>query len=92
MTRLRQEPSVMRAALGVPAPVIETTGGNPPALGDSDDPDHLCALITKRGFRFVAIEGDWLDAARIDHYVRHQRMRPGMNPVDLLLAPGKAAA
>jgi hypothetical protein len=22
----------MRAALGVPAPVIETTGGNPPAL------------------------------------------------------------
>jgi hypothetical protein len=32
MTRLRQEPSVMRAALGVPAPVIETTGGNPPAL------------------------------------------------------------
>ena len=28
-------------------------------------------LIVKRGFRFVAIEGDWPDAARIDHYVRH---------------------
>ncbi len=28
-------------------------------------------LISKKGFRFVAIEGDWPDAARIDHYVRH---------------------
>jgi len=28
-------------------------------------------LIVKKGFRFVAIEGDWPDAARIDHYVRH---------------------
>jgi protein-L-isoaspartate(D-aspartate) O-methyltransferase len=28
-------------------------------------------LIEKNGFRFVAIEGDWPDAARIDHYVRH---------------------
>jgi protein-L-isoaspartate(D-aspartate) O-methyltransferase len=28
-------------------------------------------LIEKKGFRFVAIEGDWPDAARIDHYVRH---------------------
>jgi len=28
-------------------------------------------LITKKGFRFVAIEGDWPDAARVDHYVRH---------------------
>jgi protein-L-isoaspartate(D-aspartate) O-methyltransferase len=28
-------------------------------------------LIAKKGFRFVAIEGDWPDAARIDHYVRH---------------------
>jgi len=86
----------MRAALGVPAPVIETTGGNPPALAaktaTATIPIIFCALITKRGFRFVAIEGDWLDAARIDHYVRHQRMRPGTNPVDLLLAPGKAAA
>ena len=28
-------------------------------------------LITRKGFRFVAIEGDWPDAARLDHYVRH---------------------
>ena len=28
-------------------------------------------LIAKKGFRFVAIEGDWPDAARVDHYVRH---------------------
>ena len=28
-------------------------------------------LITKRNFSFVAIEGDWPDAARVDHYVRH---------------------
>ncbi|HEY5622731.1 MAG TPA: protein-L-isoaspartate(D-aspartate) O-methyltransferase [Gammaproteobacteria bacterium] len=28
-------------------------------------------LIERKGFRFVAIEGDWPDAARIDHYVRH---------------------
>jgi protein-L-isoaspartate(D-aspartate) O-methyltransferase len=28
-------------------------------------------LIEKKGFDFVAIEGDWPDAARIDHYVRH---------------------
>ncbi len=28
-------------------------------------------LITKKNFKFVAIEGDWPDAARIDHYVRH---------------------
>ena len=28
-------------------------------------------LITRKGFSFVAIEGDWPDAARIDHYVRH---------------------
>lgn len=28
-------------------------------------------LIRKRGFRFIAIEADWPDAARIDHYVRH---------------------
>ena len=29
-------------------------------------------LITRRdGFRFVAIEADWPDAARIDGYVRH---------------------
>lgn len=29
------------------------------------------ALIEKKGFSFVAIEGDWPDAARIDNYVRH---------------------
>lgn len=28
-------------------------------------------LIKRKGFTFVAIEGDWPDAARIDHYVRH---------------------
>ena len=28
-------------------------------------------LIEKKGFSFIAIEGDWPDAARIDHYVRH---------------------
>ena len=28
-------------------------------------------LIERKGFSFVAIEGDWPDAARIDHYVRH---------------------
>ena len=28
-------------------------------------------LVGRRNFRFVAIEGDWPDAARIDHYVRH---------------------
>lgn len=29
------------------------------------------ALIARKNFNFVAIEGDWPDAARIDHYVRH---------------------
>ena len=28
-------------------------------------------LITRRGIRFVAIEADWPDAARVDQYVRH---------------------
>jgi len=28
-------------------------------------------LSERKGFSFVAIEGDWPDAARIDHYVRH---------------------
>jgi len=28
-------------------------------------------LILKKGFNFIGIEGDWPDAARIDHYVRH---------------------
>ncbi len=33
-------------------------------------------LITRKGFDFVAIEGDWPDAARIDHYVRHRETPP----------------
>jgi len=33
-------------------------------------------LITRKGFNFVAIEGDWPDAARIDHYVRHRETPP----------------
>jgi protein-L-isoaspartate(D-aspartate) O-methyltransferase len=33
-------------------------------------------LITQKGFNFVAIEGDWPDAARIDHYVRHFEYPP----------------
>ena len=32
------------------------------------------ALIEKKGFSFVAIEGDWPDAARIDNYVRHNEV------------------
>lgn len=28
-------------------------------------------LIARKNFKLVAIEGDWPDAARIDHYVRH---------------------
>jgi len=33
-------------------------------------------LILRKGFRFIAIEGDWPDAARIDHYVRHFEFEP----------------
>ena len=33
-------------------------------------------LIVKNGFRFVAIEADWPDAARVDHYVRHFQYPP----------------
>jgi protein-L-isoaspartate(D-aspartate) O-methyltransferase len=33
-------------------------------------------LIEKKRFSFVAIEGDWPDAARIDHYVRHAEFPP----------------
>ncbi len=32
------------------------------------------ALIEKKGFSFVAIEGDWPDAARVDNYVRHSKV------------------
>ncbi len=30
------------------------------------------ALVEQRGFRVVAVEADWPDAARIDQYVRHR--------------------
>jgi protein-L-isoaspartate(D-aspartate) O-methyltransferase len=33
-------------------------------------------LIGRKGFSFVAIEGDWPDAARVDHYVRHAEYSP----------------
>lgn len=33
-------------------------------------------LILRKGFAFVAIEGDWPDAARVDHYVRHMEYPP----------------
>ena len=33
-------------------------------------------LIERKGFDFIAIEGDWPDAARIDRYVRHAGHRP----------------
>lgn len=33
-------------------------------------------LIERKGFAFVAIEGDWPDAARVDHYVRHANYPP----------------
>lgn len=33
-------------------------------------------LIEHKGFDFIAIEGDWPDAAHIDHYVRHREYPP----------------
>ena len=33
-------------------------------------------LIERRGFSFIAIEGDWPDAARVDHYIRHAGYPP----------------
>lgn len=33
-------------------------------------------LIEQKGFSFIAIEGDWPDAARVDHYVRHAEYPP----------------
>jgi protein-L-isoaspartate(D-aspartate) O-methyltransferase len=33
-------------------------------------------LIERKGFSFVAIEADWPDAARVDHYVRHAQSPP----------------
>ena len=34
------------------------------------------ALIEERGFDVVAVEADWPDAARIDHYVRDKEVAP----------------
>ena len=34
------------------------------------------ALVESRGFSIVAVEADWPDAARIDHYVRHRDVPP----------------
>lgn len=34
------------------------------------------ALIEEKGFDFVAVEADWPDASRIDHYVRHMQTPP----------------
>jgi len=34
-------------------------------------------LIERHGFGIVAVEADWPDAARIDHYVRHAPPAPG---------------
>lgn len=34
------------------------------------------ALMEKKDFSIVAIEGDWPDAARIDHYIRHMEYPP----------------
>lgn len=33
-------------------------------------------LILHKGFNFVAVEADWPDAARVDHYVRHREYPP----------------
>jgi hypothetical protein len=33
-------------------------------------------LIVKKGFNLIAIEADWPDAARVDHYVRHFQYPP----------------
>lgn len=33
-------------------------------------------LIEHKGFRFVAVEADWPDAAQIDHFVRDSRLAP----------------
>lgn len=34
-------------------------------------------LIERKGFNIVAVEADWPDAARIDHYVRHRPQAEG---------------
>lgn len=37
-------------------------------------------LIEKKGFRFVAVEADWPDAAQIDHFIRGTRLEPTEEP------------
>lgn len=37
-------------------------------------------LIQHKGFRFVAVEADWPDAAQIDHFVRDTRLEPTEEP------------
>ncbi|PXX91700.1 protein-L-isoaspartate O-methyltransferase [Marinobacter vulgaris] len=37
-------------------------------------------LIEKKGFRFVAVEADWPDAAQVDHFVRDTRKGPTEEP------------
>ncbi len=34
------------------------------------------ALITEKGFNIVAIDQDWAQAARTDHYIRHAEYKP----------------
>jgi protein-L-isoaspartate(D-aspartate) O-methyltransferase len=34
------------------------------------------ALVERKGFGIVAVEADWPDAGRIDHYVRHRETPP----------------
>ena len=33
-------------------------------------------LIQQKGFRFIAVEADWPDAAQIDHFIRGTRLEP----------------
>ncbi|HXJ83013.1 MAG TPA: protein-L-isoaspartate(D-aspartate) O-methyltransferase [Candidatus Methylomirabilis sp.] len=37
-------------------------------------------LVERRGFTVVAVEADWPDAARINHYVRHDPPHPERDP------------
>lgn len=37
-------------------------------------------LVQHKGFRFVAVEADWPDAAQIDHFARETRMEPTEEP------------
>ena len=33
-------------------------------------------LVQQKGFRFIAVEADWPDAAQIDHFIRGTRLEP----------------